>query len=107
MTEASFGDGVLRLALGPSRRPDAAVLSGADDMDLEDAYKGAFASFAKAGKELALFAPASADGARVALWTVGGELARGGPVKEVVFILPDQKAFDEYARTLAQLRSKK
>jgi hypothetical protein len=75
-------------------------------MDLEDAYKAAFAAFAKAGKSIALFAPAAAAGARVALWTVGGELARGGPVKEAVFILPDQKAFDEYARTLAALRAK-
>lgn len=106
MTEAVFGDGVLRLELGPSRRPDAAAPAGDDDMDLEDAYKAAFDAFARAGRALALFAPASAARARVALWTVGGELARGGPVKEAVFVLPDRKTFDEYARTLAELRAK-
>ena len=107
MNEAAFGDGMLRLALGPSLRPDAVAPSGEDDMDLEDAYKTAFQAFASAGREIALFAPLSAAGARVALWTIGGELARGGVVKEAVFILPDQKAFDEYARTLAFLRTKK
>ena len=103
MTEAPFGDGTLRLALGPSIRPDAVVLDDDDDMVLEDAYKAAFARFAKDGKEFAIFAPPSAAGARVALYTVGGELARGGVVKEAVFILPDNKALSVYEKVLADL----
>lgn len=103
MTEAPFGDGTLRLALGPSIRPDAVVISSEDDMELEDAYKAAFANFAKAGKEFAIFAPPSSLGARVALYVVGGELARGGVVKEAVFILPDQKALSVYEKVLADL----
>lgn len=104
MTEATFGDGILRLALGPSIRPDAAVLADDDDDVLEDAYKAAFHAFAKAGRSIAIFAPPSAAGARVALYAIGGELARGGTVNEVVFILPDRAALDEYAKVLGDLR---
>lgn len=103
MTEAAFGDGTLRLALGPSIRPDAVALSETDDMELEDAYKAAFHAFAKAGKEFAIFAPPSAAGARVALYVIGAELARGGVVKEAVFILPDAKALAVYEKVLADL----
>ncbi len=105
MTEAEFGPGVLRLALGPSVRPDAAVVDGEDDTEIEDGYKAAYHAFVKAGKRIAIFAPKSALGARVALYVIGGELARGGSVDEAVFILPDRAVLDAWSRELRALRS--
>jgi hypothetical protein len=107
LTEAPFGDGVLRLALGPSIRPDALVIDDADAMVVEDDYKHGFHAFAAKGKEIAIFAPPSSRNAAAALYTVAGELARGGKVNEAVFILPDKAAFAAYEKALAELCRKK
>ena len=81
-------------------------------MLLEDAYRSAFRLAAEKGCAKVLFPSLSTgaygypveEAAPVALFTVGGELARGGPVKEAVFVLFDAATLAAYERALAALR---
>ncbi|MDX6768840.1 MAG: macro domain-containing protein [Elusimicrobiota bacterium] len=85
--------------------------AGGEEMLLEDAYKSACARAAEKVCAVVTF-PSLSTGAfgfpvekaaPVALYTVGGELARGGPLKEAVFVLFDAATFAAYAAALERI----